>query len=674
MQELIYIIYLGGGKVMNLKMKLTLLFSLLSATILLVSSVAGYMFTKEQVTTGIQEQMHSVVNAHVNKLDGWLVSKAKMLEITAGTLHSTIGDGEITVPMLGGYKQADKELSDLYVGMADGKMIDGSGWAPPADYDPRTRVWYKKAAEQGKLVFTDPYLDLVTKQMAVSVAMPVKNTAGQTRGVMSADILLQTLVDNTKDIKLYGEGYAFILDSKGIVLAHPEAELLSKNILEVEKLKPLAGLLQEMINSKQGFKHYTYEGIEQIVVFQKVPSTDWSVCISVPTEVVYKPLRHLQGLFAGIALIAIVIVIGITLFVANRITKPLTTLASQVQLVANGDLTVQAEVSSKDEIATLAGGFNAMVHKLRELIVQVQSNSEQVAASSEELTASAQQSGLAAGQVAAAITEVAESTAMQLNAANETTAIVQQMANRLQQVTVSVHQATGKSAQVADAAKDGSKLVEKAVNQMATIERTVSISAEVVGKLGERSMEIGQIVDTISGIAGQTNLLALNAAIEAARAGEQGRGFAVVSEEVRKLAEQSQEAAKQISTLIAQIQGDTNEAVIAMNNGTNEVKIGAEVVNGAGTAFQDIAELVTQVSEQVQDVVRAIEQMAGGSQEIIIAVRDIDNMSRKTAEEAQTVSAATEEQAASMEEIAAASQSLAHMAGNLQAAVSKFRV
>jgi len=181
-------------------------------------------------------------------------------------------------------------------------------------------------------------------------------------------------------------------------------------------------------------------------------------------------------------------------------------------------------------------------------------------------------------------------------------------------------------------------------------------------------------VDTISGLAGQTNLLALNAAIEAARAGEQGRGFAVVAEEVRKLAEQSQDAAKKIAELIGEIQEDTDKAVVAMTDGTREVKTGAEVVNAAGSAFKEIADLVTQVSSQVKEISAAIQQMASGSQQIVAAVKRIDGLSKKSASESQTVSAATEEQLASMEEIANSSEALAKLAQDLQAAVAKFHV
>lgn len=225
-----------------------------------------------------------------------------------------------------------------------------------------------------------------------------------------------------------------------------------------------------------------------------------------------------------------------------------------------------------------------------------------------------------------------------------------------------------------DRANDGGQTIELAIAQMGKIETTVNSSAQVVSKLGERSKEIGQIVATISGIAGQTNLLALNAAIEAARAGEQARGFTVVAEEVRKLAEQSQEATKKIAVLIGEIQGDTDNAVVAMNNGTREVKSGADVVDSAGIAFREIVNLVSEVSSQVREISAAMQQMAAGSQQIISSVNKIDELGKKSIGETQNVSAAAEEQLVAMEEIASSSQVLAKLADELQTSVAGFQV
>lgn len=220
----------------------------------------------------------------------------------------------------------------------------------------------------------------------------------------------------------------------------------------------------------------------------------------------------------------------------------------------------------------------------------------------------------------------------------------------------------------------GSNAVDNAIVQMNQIQRTVESSAEAVAELGNRSKEIGVIVDTISGIAAQTNLLALNAAIEAARAGEQGRGFAVVAEEVRKLAEQSQIAAKQISELIRDIQDRTDQAVVVMTAGTAEVQKGNAVVDQAGASFTEIQRQIEEVAAITQKIAQGLTQAVEASKQVLGATQEVDEIGRDIAGQAQNISAATEEQSASMEEIAASSQSLANIAAELQKAVRKFTI
>ncbi|GMB01931.1 methyl-accepting chemotaxis protein [Pelosinus sp. IPA-1] len=377
----------------------------------------------------------------------------------------------------------------------------------------------------------------------------------------------------------------------------------------------------------------------------------------------------------GILVVAFIVLGMSGWYITKIIATPLNAMVLFCKELAAGDFRDKPRNEvRKDEIGQVADALVDMRDALRQLMKQINESAEQLAASSEELTASADQSAQAANQVAESITGVANGAEKQLSVASDTSAVVQQMSASIQQVAANANEAAEQTAQAVDKAKDGNKSVDKAVNQMASIEQTVTSSAQVVAKLGERSKEIGQIVDTIAGIAGQTNLLALNAAIEAARAGEQGRGFAVVAEEVRKLAEQSQDAAKQIATLISEIQGDTDKAVVAMEDGTREVKVGAEVVNESGKAFQEIAAMVINVSDKTREISAAMEQMAIGSQQIVGSVKQIDELSKNASGEAQTVSAATEEQSASMEEIASSSQALAHLAMDLREAVSKFQI
>ncbi|WP_248683545.1 methyl-accepting chemotaxis protein [Sporomusa ovata] len=376
-----------------------------------------------------------------------------------------------------------------------------------------------------------------------------------------------------------------------------------------------------------------------------------------------------------IPLLSMILALGLGWWVATIISKPLTAVVANVQEISNGNLNVQdIGFDSKDEVGQLTKAVNSMAENLRILIKNVAQTAEQLAASSEQLTASAEQSAQAATQVASTIAEVASGAEKQSKAIDDTSSTINHLSANVQQAAADSSVVASNTNKTAETAQNGLGAIAKANEQMSSIEKTVNNSAIVVAKLGERSKEIGQIVDVISGIAGQTNLLALNAAIEAARAGEQGRGFAVVAEEVRKLAEQSQEAAKQIAGLIGEIQLETDSAVATMTDGTKEVKRGTEVVTLAGQSFDNIASLVMGVSEQVKEISTNMQQMATGSQHIVLAVNKIDTISREALGHTQTVSAATEEQSASMEEIAASSQSLAKMAEKLQHEIRKFKI
>ncbi len=539
----------------------------------------------------------------------------------------------------------------------------------------KSRDYFQSIMSGGPSQITAPLVSKTTGQPTIFIVAPIKDDNNVPQGLVGAGISLQYVQKIAERLKFGQTGYGIMIAKDGTYIQHPQKELImAKKITEVEDPSSRE-LGRRMLEGKAGIYRYTFEGDKKIAFYQPIPITGWAVATVVSENEFFAPAMAMVKFLAISIVIVMLLVSAVIWLVARRLTKPLTELVVYAQAISQGNLAVQPlAIDSQDEIGQLGIAFNDMTANLRNLVGKIAHVTEQVAASSEELTASAEQSSHAANQVAAAITDVAQGSDIQLKVTNQTSTEVEHMAQQLQQVSSDANSVTVISNRTADAAQEGSKAVKIAINQMGSIDKTVANSAKVVTKLGERSKEIGQIVDTISGIAGQTNLLALNAAIEAARAGEQGRGFAVVAEEVRKLAEQSQEAAKQIANLISAIQVDTDEAVAAMGDGTKEVKIGSEVVNNADQAFAKIAQLIGQVSDQVKTMSSSMQQMVGGSQKIVESIQQLDKISTETAEQTQTVSAATEEQSASMEEIAASSQALARMAEELQDSVSKFHL
>lgn len=656
---------------MKLKMKF-FLFSGICGLVLLIVSFIGYLYAAQQVTKTIESEMTNVVSAQVNQMNGWMMSKARTAEAVGWAIGGGLKDQEITAALLSGYKQ-DKELSALYVGLENGQFVTGSGQTTQTNFDPRQRDWYKKAKEQNGLAFTDVYTNATTGQSVVTAALPLKNNAGNLRGIIGLSIPIDTLYQKVQEINLQGHGYGFFMDQNGVILTHPKnKELNGKKLSEVELYK---GIPASMLTQSTGTMHVKENGEPSIMIFDRIPATQWILSIVVPEKEAYAELVRFKYQYIAVTILGILMILGIGLYFSRSLTKKMKILTEGAAKIASGDLTQKdISVNSKDEVGQLANTFNSMQKSLHNLICQMMQTSEHLASSSEKITASVDQMNKAADHIATSVMDVASGADEQLSATNDASAVVEQMSAGIQQVAVNTNQVAVNSEQVADKAQVGSKAVKDAVMQMGHIESTVNTSAEVIAELGKRSKEIGQFVNTISGIAGHTNLLALNAAIEAARAGEQGRGFAVVAEEVGSLAEQSQEAAKNIAKLIEEIQTGIDQAVIAMNDGTREVKTGAEVVNTVGTTFREIMELVTQVSNQVKEISAAIQQLATGSENIVTSVKSIDELSQKSTDRSQSVSAATEEQLASMEEVAASSKSLASLAQDLKAIVEKFKV
>lgn len=657
---------------MNLRNRMTLYISVPVILVLVVLS----MFTYYQASTALETQIHRtasfVASYYSSDIQRRLTEKEAIVSTLAKELSVQMPAEAELRKTLEAITKNTPGLQTVYVGLADRRFLDGTGWIPPQDYDPRTRTWYKQALEAQGAYYTDVYIDAITKKPVISITQAIRS-GNQVVGVVGVDLMLQETQDVAKTIKAGKTGTAFILNREGGYVYH-ETLKLEDNILKLQN-GAFAQPGKEFLSGKPVFQEFTFNGVKKIYASDPVGKTGWTLVVAAPQSELLEPISNMAILSAGGSVIGVILIMLVLFFIARSIANPVKEMANVAQQVSTGNLTVQVRhPGTKDEIGVLAESFLNMITNLRTLVSQTSQSAEQLAASSEELTASAGQSAEAATNVAQSIVSVAEGTEKQARAVDQTSNAIKTITQSIQKLSAKSKSVSDMAAQAATAGKVGQQAIDRAGSQMNQINESAKTVQKAVDDLSTSSQKIQEIVVLITGIAGQTNLLALNAAIEAARAGEHGRGFAVVADEVRKLAEQSEAAAQQIAAMIRSNVTNIDGAVNAMGETGQNVMAGMKVMEEAGRSFATIAGLVGKVSIEVEAMSGSIVEVAGASESVGNSAKLIENISRETSAQTETVSAATEEQSASAQEISSASQTLAHLAQELQETTRKFRV
>ena len=376
--------------------------------------------------------------------------------------------------------------------------------------------------------------------------------------------------------------------------------------------------------------------------------------------------------FVVLAIIAL-ITIGIGYYFYRLIGGFLSDFLDVSQRVYHGDMTTKLDYDTPDEFGKIAHSYNDTLDKIRNITAKIQDIANELTDSAETMSTGVNESAQVVTSIADSINGIAELSVSQNNNVEKASSALHNIISGVNDVAELAKQTANRASQVGTTVNQGIEGVNVISEHMDRVETMVRTSADQVDTLGHRSEEIGQIVETIVNISGQTNLLALNAAIEAARAGEHGRGFAVVAEEIRKLAEDSQEAAQHIAELIGTIQGETKQAVEAMHNGNDGVRQGAEVVKKATEEFSQVGGMVDNMVDQMAQVAKHIEQVSAESGYVVDATTSVSKDSDKIAGETQQVSAASEEQSATMQELANENTKLADMAKRLQEQLKVFR-
>ncbi len=573
---------------------LVFLVGLVSATV--------YIVFKQNLDKELEEKSRLTVRLIEEELSRWIETKAKVVE----DLVTLFAYGEIqdtpARTVLAALQKADEDISSLFfMGTTPykngGKVLEATGWVPAADYDQTVRPWFKAALASSSFVVTEPYVDLITNKLVVTISQRVKDQEGRDKGVVGLDVILDDVKTIVGAKKISAGGTTYLIDPQGRFITHEKTEkVLKENIFGEGYLKKY----QQSILSENDFYTIIPE-TSQYVVSVHIKNTPWRVVSMGPLSDIYQPLYRFSFLLVIIGVGGLAFSSILTFLIGRSFSMPVLRAAAYTKEIASGNLQLTVDeryLTRNDEIGDLLRSIKDMKEHLLRIIEGIRSSIQQVSVGSNEISSTAQELSQGATEQAASAEEISSSM-------EEMNSTVRQNADNALQ-TEAIAQRTAQDAEA------GGQAVSRTVEAMKQIAEKISIIEE---------------------IARQTNLLALNAAIEAARAGESGKGFAVVAGEVRKLAERSQQAAAEISELTRKSVLTADEAGSLISRIVPDIRKTAELVQEISASSKEQNTGIEQINAAILQLDQVIQHNASASEELASMAEELSSQARQLEEE-----------------------------------------
>lgn len=663
---------------MSIRKKMIGVISLLILIPIIVIGGSSYIkasaLLNENYINSNQALNNEIANALENEFDGYMMGIQSIADnVDAREILDKPEYEPFLLSLFENYVNNYRDAFQMYIGTKDGVIRIYPSYDFDESYDPRKSPWYTLVEEKEAPGWTDMYEDAVTGNWSLSGSAPVYNMENEFIGAVAISLDLSGISKMIDEITVGKEGYVFVLNNKGNVIAHPDPSQIGKR-LNVDEI-------QQVISEKkkEGIVDYKFtngdgEMADKYAIYKYMPETGWYIMTSMYYDEISDSTGTLLNYALIIGLITLIIAIIIAFLFSNSITKPIQRIVKDMSLVENGDMTIQSGIKSKDEIGELASKFNSMVKNVRGLLENAKSVALDVANEAEHLAASSEQASASADEVTLTIEEIAEGATDQAHDTDTSVKLTENLDKKIENLHENSETITTDAKNVKEVNENGIEVINDLKEKSNENNVSTQKIASAIQNLAEKSENIGGILATISDISEQTNLLALNASIEAARAGEHGKGFAVVADEIRKLAEESAKSAAEIGEIIKVIQMQTNETVEIMNVFKENSSLQYKAVEKMDESFDDISESIINIVEQITNVNRFITDMIKDKDAIVESIMSISTVSSQTAAASQEVSASMSQQNLAVDEVAKSATQLNQLSEDLQKQIEKFTI